>query len=109
MYGDSKWFGWTMTFGSMSQEMEKLDRFNMKRMILNILGEQKTSDYIRRMQFLIHSYLDETFLTIGSYLHSVLGLNYNHDDFTLLRNGDAGTGLQNMYTEKKSICKCRLY
>jgi hypothetical protein len=97
----------TMTLGSMSQEMENLDRFNMKRMILDIPGEQKVIDYIRRMQPLMHPYLEESFLTIGSYLHSELGLNYNLNDFTLLRNGDAGTGLQTMHTDKKSICTCR--
>ena len=97
----------TMIFKSMTQEMDNLERFNMKRMILVIPGEQKASDYIRMMQPLIHSYLDESFLTIGSYLHSELGLSYNLNDFTLLRNGDAGTGLQTMHTDKKSICNCR--
>ena len=96
-----------MTFDSMSQEMENLDRLNMKRMILNIPGEQKASDYIRMMQPEIHSYLEGSFLTIGAYLHSHLGLNYNVNDFTLLRNGDNGTGLQQTHRDKQSICTCR--
>ena len=97
----------TMTFGSMSQEIENLDRLNMKRMILNIPGGQKGSDYIRMMQPEIHSYLEGSFLTIGAYLHSHFGLNYNVNDFTLLRNGDNGTGLQQMHSDKLSICTCR--
>ena len=77
-----------------------------KRMILKDHRTLASSTYISKVFPHMSEYVKSACSVMTAHLRHKYDLNYVLHDYTLLRNGDEGTGKQIMHRDDQGICNC---
>ena len=93
-------------FQSIGQEITDFRKKGKKRLIMVQSGVKTAQSVLHEKFPVIHRYLQMSASTVCEYLKGETGLQYNLVDFTLLKNGDDGSGDQYMHIDDKSVCNC---
>ena len=93
-------------FVSIDQEEENIERYDKKRMILKDHGTTASSTFISTVFPNVSEFVQSASSVLSDHLKRQYGLNYVLHDYTLLRNGEKGTGKQIMHRDDKGVCNC---
>ena len=96
-------------FRSMDQELFNLKSIEKKRMMLSNPTVTTASSSIKAAFPELHDHLTTSLLSVGSYLKQEYDIEFKANDYTLLRNGDNGTGKQKMDVDDTSLCSCSTF
>jgi hypothetical protein len=94
----------------MDQELFfNLNSMEKKRMMISNHTVTSTSSSIKAAFPDLHDHLTTSLLSVGSYLKQEYDIEFKAHDYTLLRNGDNGTGKQKMHVYNTSLCSCSIF
>ena len=97
------------TFVSIDQEEENMERYGKKRMILKDHGITTSSTFISTVFPNVSEFIKSASSVLSEHLNRHYGVTYVLHDYTLLRNGEKGTGKQRMHRDDKGVCNCSFH
>ena len=93
-------------FHSINQEEHNLEKEGKKRMILKKMEVMSTRTNISNVYPNISLFIEKACTVLTSFLLKTFSIRFSANDFTLLKNGDEGSGKQLMHLDSTSVCNC---